>query len=284
MPTLLLSKAKDIEGFPVTRILPQAKKRMVGPFIFIDHMGPVEFEANEGLDVKAHPHIGLATLTYMLHGNLLHQDSLGTKIEIVPGDVNLMTAGKGIVHSEREPIADRSHARRLEGIQCWLALPETTANMDPAFEHIKHSALPQYHQLDGINMHLIAGSAFNLHSPLSNFSTMFLLDVVAATGSRILRPNPEQECLLYLLEGSLEIDQHIFQAGQAVLLGQEDSMLALNKVRCLLLGGEAWEKIPYIDWNFVSFSQTTIAQAKQDWQEQRMPKIPGDSDEFIPYP
>lgn len=256
---------------------------MVGPFIFIDHMGPVEFKANEGLDVKAHPHIGLATLTYMLHGSLLHRDSLGTSIEIVPGDVNLMTAGKGIVHSEREPLAARSRTRRLEGIQCWLALPEMHAMIDPAFEHIKHSQLPHY-QTAGVSMHLIAGKAFNLRSPVSSFSSMFFLDTLAEKGSQIPRPEPEQECLLYLLEGSISIDQQDFQAGDAVLLESAASIRAQSDLRCLLLGGQAWDRIPYIDWNFVSFQQASIDQARHDWRSRRFPEIPGDNEEFIPLP
>ncbi len=283
MATLLTSKVRDLDGLPVNRILPQMKKRMVGPFIFLDHMGPMDLAANEGLDVLPHPHIGLSTLTYLLEGKLLHQDSLGNIIEIVPGDVNLMTAGKGIVHSEREPLELRSQQHRINGIQCWLALPANKGDIEPSFQHTPQSELAQY-KGDGVNVTLVAGSAFGLQSPVTTFSPLFFLDIEAKAGSSIQRPLPEYECMLYLLSGNIKSESEAFESGQIILLDKEISFLATTDVRCLLFGGEAWKKTPFIEWNFVSFHKEKIEQAKQDWHERRFPDIPSDNEEYTPLP
>ncbi|MDG2090684.1 MAG: pirin family protein [Gammaproteobacteria bacterium] len=283
MAILLSSKVRDLDGLPVNRILPHFKKRMVGPFIFLDHMGPMDLAANEGLDVKPHPHIGLSTLTYLLEGKLLHQDSLGNNIEIVPGDVNLMTAGKGITHSEREPLESRSLPHRVNGIQCWLALPESKGEIEPSFQHISQSDLDKVEE-GGVYMTLIAGTAFGLQSPVNTFSPLFLLDVEALAGSTIKRPEPEFECMLYILEGKITTNNEYFESGQILLLDKETSFQATTDIRCLLLGGKAWETIPFIEWNFVSFHKERIEQAKQDWRERRFPDVPGDSEEFTPLP
>ncbi len=283
MATLLSSKVRDLDGLPVNRILPHILKRMVGPFIFLDHMGPLDLRANEALDVLPHPHIGLSTLTYLLEGALLHQDSLGNIIEIAPGDVNLMTAGKGIVHSEREPSKLRSQQHRLNGIQCWLALPEDKSEIAPSFQHTSQTDLPSY-QADGTSMTLVAGKAFNLQSPVKTHSPCFFLDVEAKAGSIIQCPEPEFECLLYLLEGNIQSGNDEYHSGQILLLEQEQSFKAVTNVRCLLLGGQAWEKVPYIEWNFVSFHRERIEKAKADWRERRFPEIPSDKLEFTPLP
>ncbi|MBN4053596.1 pirin family protein [Haliea sp. AH-315-K21] len=283
MATLLSSKVRDLDGLPVNRILPHIKKRMIGPFIFLDHMGPMDLAPNKGLDVKPHPHIGLSTLTYLLEGKLLHQDSLENIVEIVPGDVNLMTAGKGIVHSEREPVETRSKQHRVNGIQCWIALPENKAEIEPSFQHVAQTDLPK-HEVDGVCITLVAGSAFGLHSPANTFSPLFFLDVDAKAGSAIQRPEPEFECMLYLLHGKIKSGQETFESGQILLLDKETSFQASTDVRCLLLGGEAWEKTPFIEWNFVSFHKERIEQAKQDWRERRFPEIPSDAEEFTPLP
>ncbi len=283
MATLLTSKVRDLDGLPVNRILPQMLKRMVGPFIFLDHMGPMDLTANEGLDVKPHPHIGLSTLTYLLEGKILHQDSLGNIIEIVPGDVNLMTAGKGIVHSEREPQELRTQHHRVNGIQCWLALPEDKGDIEPDFQHTPQAELAKY-QDAGISMTLVAGNAFNLSSPVKTYSPSFFLDVQAKAGSTIQRPEPEFECMLYLLDGSIESGKDKYHSGQILLLDSEQSFNAVTDVRCLLLGGEVWNEIPFIEWNFVSFHKEVIEQAKKDWRERRFPEIPGDNEEFTPLP
>ncbi len=283
MAILLSSKVRDLDGLPVNRILPHIKKRMVGPYIFLDHMGPMDLAANEGLDVLPHPHIGLSTLTYLLEGKILHQDSLGNIIEIVPGDVNLMTAGKGIVHSEREPKELRSKHHRVNGIQCWLALPEDKSEIEPSFQHVPQADLPKY-QDDGVSVTLVAGNAFNLQSPVETFSPSFFLDIEAKADSIIPRPEAEFECMLYLLNGSIKSEKAEYRSGQILLLENEKSFKAVTDVRCLLLGGEAWKKIPYIEWNFVSFHKETIEKAKTDWRERRFPEVPSDKEEFTPLP
>jgi redox-sensitive bicupin YhaK (pirin superfamily) len=283
MATLLSSKVRDLNGMPVNRILPHIKKRMVGPFIFLDHMGPMDIAADEGLDVLPHPHIGLSTLTYLLEGSLLHQDSLGNNIEIVPGDVNLMTAGKGIVHSEREPLAVRDKDHRINGMQCWLALPADKGEMEPSFQHVPLAALPRFKK-DGVCMTLVAGKAFGLDSPVTTYSPLFFLDVEAESGSSFLRPQPDFECLLYILKGHIKSEDESFEAGQILLLDQESSFQALSDTRCLLMGGEAWSTIPFIEWNFVSFKKEVIEQAKLDWKERRFPEIPSDNKDFTPLP
>lgn len=283
MAALLSSKVRDLNGMPVNRILPHIKKRMVGPFIFLDHMGPMDLAAGEGLDVLPHPHIGLSTLTYLLEGRLQHQDSLGNNIEIVPGDVNLMTAGKGIVHSEREPLDLRDKAHRVNGIQCWLALPADNAEMEPTFQHVPLAALPRFKK-GGVCMTLVAGKAFGLNSPVNTYSPLFFLDVEAQTGSSFERPQPDFECLLYILKGSIRSENEIFEAGQILLLDQESVFHSLTATRCLLLGGKSWPIIPFIEWNFVSFQKDKIEQAKLDWLERRFPDIPSDKEEFTPLP
>lgn len=283
MATLLSSKVRDLDGLPVNRILPHIKKRMVGPYIFLDHMGPMDLAANESLDVLPHPHIGLSTLTYLLEGKILHQDSLGNSIEIVPGDVNLMTAGKGIVHSEREPQELRAQQHRVNGIQCWLALPEDKSEIEPSFQHTPQTDLPKY-QDDGLSAILVAGTAFNLQSPVETFSPSFFLDIEAKAGSIIQRPEPNYECMLYLLEGSIESGNDEYHSGQILLLDHEQSFKAVTDIRCLLLGGESWKTIPYIEWNFVSFHKERIEQAKTDWRERRFPDVPGDKEDFTPLP
>ena len=283
MAILLKTRQKDLDGFFVRRILPNAAKRMVGPFIFVDHMGPADFGAGNGIDVRPHPHIGLATITYMMEGSLLHRDSLGNNLEILPGDVNWMTAGKGIVHSERETIEVKSKPHRLNGMQCWMALPKASAEVAPSFNHIKRAQLPHYMH-DGVLKRLIAGEAHGLTSPIKTYSPMFYLDVLAKADRTIARPNTEQECMVYVLDGQVEIDNQDYEAGDVVLLEEETCLRANDNCRLLMLGGESWPEIPYIEWNFVSFDRERIEKAKQDWREQRFPSIPGDDNEYTPLP
>lgn len=283
MAYLLKTRQKDLDGFCVLRILPNADKRMVGPFVFIDHMGPADFNAGEGIDVRPHPHIGLSTLTYLMEGSLLHRDSLGNNLEILPGDVNWMTAGKGIVHSERETIEVKAGEHKLNGMQCWLALPKDMAEISPSFTHIKRACLP-HHMDDGVLKRLLAGEAHGLTSPIKTYSPMFYLDVLAKPGKEIDRPNPEQECMVYVLDGTIDLGGQSYQAGDAIILDDEQSITSTSHCRLLMLGGEAWPEIPFIEWNFVSFDRDRIEQAKADWREQRFPKIPGDDNEYTPLP
>ncbi len=283
MAVKLSSHSKDLGGFSVTRILPNIKARMVGPFIFVDHMGPADFSPGEGIDVRPHPHIGLSTITYLLEGSMLHRDSLGNNMEILPGDVNWMTAGRGIVHSERETIEVKSSPHRVNGMQCWVALPKQFAELEPAFTHIRRCQLPHYMK-QGLLARLIAGEAYGMSSRLKTYSPMFYLDVLARAGRTIPRPNPSQECMVYVLDGRLSCDDEELSAGDCVLLEDHPELAALEHSRVLLLGGEAWDETPFIDWNFVSFSKERIEQAKQDWRDGHFAKIPGDSEESIPLP
>jgi redox-sensitive bicupin YhaK (pirin superfamily) len=281
--TLLKGKTKDLDGFSVTRILPHAEKRMVGPFVFLDHMGPADFAAGEGIDVRPHPHIGLATLTYLTEGSILHRDSLGNNLEILPGDVNWMTAGRGIVHSERETHETKANPHQLNGLQCWIALPEQFAEIEPAFAHHKKCQLPQFNK-EGVFARLIAGDALGMTSPIRTYSPMFFLDVILSTGSRFTRPNQDQECALYVLEGNVDVNSELYEKGDFVLLDTDDVVASRSFSRVVFLGGEQWPKTPHMYWNFVSFSKERIEQAKRDWQEGRFPDIPGDNQEFTPLP
>ncbi len=283
MAEILNGKKKDLGGFSVTRIVPNTKKRMVGPFVFIDHMGPVKFAPGDGIDVRPHPHIGLATVTYMLEGSLVHRDSLGNSVEIVPGDVNWMTAGRGIVHSERETHEAKATETVLNGMQCWVALPENKAEIDPGFMQVKKCQLP-HRMLEGVHMRLIAGEAYGMTSPIKTYSPMFYLDVLASKGSSFQRPDSSQECAVYIVNGDVEIEGNNYSQGQFVLLGQEREVRALKNSRCLLFGGDHWPEVPQLYWNFVSFSKERLEQAKADWAEGRFPQIPGDHLESIPLP
>jgi redox-sensitive bicupin YhaK (pirin superfamily) len=283
MAKLLYGERKPLDGFEVTRILPNQDKKMVGPFIFFDHMGPAKFTAGNGIDVRPHPHIGLATITYMFEGSLLHRDSLGNNLEIIPGDVNWMTAGKGITHSERETLEVKAAHHVLDGLQTWVALPKDKAEIEPSFAHVTKSQLPHFMK-EGVLMRLIAGEACGKTAPIKTYSPMFYMDVLAPQGKTIARPNPEQECAVYVLQGEVNIDGEAFSAGQFVLLNDETEVITKQQSRFILLGGERWEETPYLFWNFVSFDKTRLEQAKQDWKEGRFPTIPGDQDEFTPLP
>ena len=283
MTYLLSTRQKDLDGFTVRRILPNAAKRMIGPFVFIDHMGPADFTAGEGIDVRPHPHIGLSTITYLMEGSLLHRDSLGNNLEIQPGDVNWMTAGKGIVHSERETIEVKSGQHKLNGMQCWMALPKNMAEVSPSFTHIKRASLP-HHMFDGVLIRLIAGEALGLTSPIKTYSPMFYLDILAKPEKEISRPNPDQECMVYVLDGSVTIEGTPYEAGDVIILEDEQCINSTSHCRLLMLGGEEWPEVPILEWNFVSFDRERIEKAKDDWREQRFPKIPGDDNEFTPLP
>lgn len=283
MSKLLTLAKKNLGGFEVTRILPNADQPMVGPFIFMDHMGPASFEAGDGIDVRPHPHIGLSTLTYMFEGQLLHRDSLGNHVEINPGDVNWMTAGSGIVHSERETIEVKASKHVLSGLQCWLALPKEKAEISPSFQHIKKQDLP--HQMkDNVVTRVIAGDAYGMSSPINTHSPLFYVDIVAQQDKSIERPNPSHECLLYIVYGDVAVNSHKFTAGNAIILDSQSDIQTLSNTRIVMLGGQAWSEKPLIEWNFVSFEPERIKQAKDDWQHGRFPSIAGDNEESTPLP
>jgi redox-sensitive bicupin YhaK (pirin superfamily) len=279
----LIAKEHDLGGLTVKRVLPHFEKKMVGPFIFFDHMGPTQFKAGQGINVRPHPHIGLSTLTYLFEGGILHRDSLGNHLEILPGDVNWMTAGKGIVHSERETFEVRANPHAIDGLQCWIALPEEMAELEPSFIHVKKQQLPQI-IFEDVMMRLVVGEAFGLSSPVKTYSPMFYLDIAACAGSKIERPNPTQEAAVYVISGKISVADTEYGAGQFVLFEEQDmgfSFLAPGRV--VMLGGQKFEKTPYLKWNFVSFNKDRIDQAVDDWRERRFPDIPDDNKEFIPF-
>lgn len=279
----LIAKEHDLGGLTVKRVLPHFEKKMVGPFIFFDHMGPTQFKAGQGINVRPHPHIGLSTLTYLFEGGILHRDSLGNHLEILPGDVNWMTAGKGIVHSERETFEVRANPHAIDGLQCWIALPEEMAELEPSFIHVKKQQLPQI-IFEDVMMRLVVGEAFGLSSPVKTYSPMFYLDIAACAGSNIERPNLTQEAAVYVISGKISVAGTEYGAGQFVLFEEQDmgfSFLAPGRV--VMLGGQKFEKTPYLKWNFVSFNKDRIDQAVDDWRERRFPDIPDDNKEFIPF-
>ncbi len=260
-------RRRDLGSFTVGRVLPYAKRRMVGPFIFFDEMGPADFSPGTGIDVRPHPHIGLATITYLFEGELRHRDNLGSDQIIRPGDVNWMTAGRGIVHSERTDDAPRRTGQRMHGIQSWIALPEAFAETDPAFHHHPRSSLPLL-EGNGALLRLIAGRAFGTTAPVKTFSDMFYAGVEADAGAIIPMPDDHEERAIYILEGEIAIGGAPFKRGQMAVLcpGMIPTIKATAPLRAMLLGGANLGR-RIIWWNLVSTSQARIDEAKQSWRE-----------------
>jgi redox-sensitive bicupin YhaK (pirin superfamily) len=283
--TLIIPRAVDLGEMVVRRALPSTKRQMVGPFIFFDQMGPAEFLTDQGIDVRPHPHINLATLTYLFQGEILHRDSLGTEQAIRPGAVNWMRAGRGIVHSERTAEERKRNGQRLFGIQTWMALPEAQEESDPAFLHIGADALPVV-EADGVTARLIAGRAFGEVSPLKTASETLYADVVLAAGSKFPVDAAYEERALYTLKGSIEIGGDVFEAGQLLVLRAGDAITvsALGDAQFMLFGGAPMEGPRYIWWNFVSSRRERIEAAKEEWARGRFDTVPGDEADFIPLP
>lgn len=281
----LKGKFKDLGGgLTVARVLPAAGKRMVGPFIFFDHFGPVEFAPGDGFDVRPHPHIGLATVTYVFEGGQVHRDSLGTELDVLPGDVNWMTAGRGIVHSERTGAKMRGEGHRLHGIQSWVALPEADEDTEPMFQHADAADLPTLEE-DGVSITLLVGSAFGLEAPLKTFSPIFYCDVSFAAGARFTLGAEHEERGIYVVDGPVEIDGTVYDRGEMVVCEDASDMNLTTDTpaRVMFLGGAAMGP-RHIYWNFVASSKERIEQAKADWREKRFPVVPTDREEFIPLP
>ncbi|GLU35477.1 pirin family protein [Trinickia caryophylli] len=282
--TVLKPSTRDIGGFAVRRVLPALAARLVGPFIFFDHMGPAAFAPGTGLDVRPHPHIGLATVTYLFEGAIFHRDSLGSAQKIVPGDVNWMTAGRGIVHSERTPDEVRAAGGTMHGIQTWVALPVEHEEADPAFEHHAAATLPKIER-SGVTLTVIAGEAFGARSPVTTFSpTLYAAAEFEPCGALALEPEHEERGV-YLVDGDLAIDgEPLEPAHMAVLTPGETATLASRTgATVMLLGGAKLPGERFIEWNFVSSSRERIAQAKAAWTKQEMGKVPGET-EWIPLP
>lgn len=284
-------RTRDLGGFTVGRVLPYAKRRTVGPFIFFDEMGPADFKPGTGIDVRPHPHIGLATVTYLFSGELRHRDNLGFDQVIRPGDVNWMTAGRGIVHSERTDTALRESGQHMHGIQSWVALPEDAEEIDPSFHHHPKDSLPVIER-EGSSMRLIAGSAFGETSPVKTFSPMFYLGVEARAQASIPLPEEHEERALYILSGRLDIDGEQHDSGRMVLFESdaEPKITVQDDAKLMLLGGAAIGQ-RFIWWNLVSSSQERIEKAKSDWTASAKAEfkasvfsLPPDETEFIPLP
>lgn len=290
--TLIVPRARDLGGFEVRRALPAPKRQMVGPFIFFDQMGPAEFLSGQGgIDVRPHPHIGIATVTYLYRGEFQHRDSLGSNQMIYPGEVNWMIAGKGVTHSERTSAATRQNPHSLFGIQTWVALPEENEETDPAFEHHGQGVLPLI-EGEGKQVRLILGNAYGKTAPVKTFCEMFYADVVLATGARLPLPDNHEDRGLYVTEGSVEIAGDVFEAGRMMVFLPRDAITVTaggQGARLMLLGGETLNGPRYIWWNFVASSQEKIEVAKRAWAEGdfesgRFQLPPGDKEEFIPLP
>lgn len=282
---LISGRARDLgDGFTVRRVLPIAHRKTVGPFIFFDQMGPVAHAPGVGLDVRPHPHIGLATVTYLFSGRIRHRDSLGTVQDIEPGAVNWMTAGRGIVHSERSTPEDRVGGQTLHGIQSWVALPKDHEETAPAFAHHPAATLPSI-DLDGARRTLIAGRAFHAESPVQVFSPMFYIAVEARAGATVHLPGEYAERALYVAEGAVELEGQRITVGQMPVFaaGAPVHFTTSEPARVMLLGGAPIDGERHVWWNLVSSRPERIEQAKRDWAEGRFDKVPGET-EFIPLP
>ena len=288
LEVVVVPAAHDLgDNFEVRRALPSVKKRMVGPFVFLDQMGPHVFGAGRGLDVRPHPHIGLATVTYLFDGEILHRDSLGSVQPIRPGEVNWMTAGSGIVHSERTAAEVRAHESSLYGLQCWVALPRSHEEVDPSFAHVGSGQLPVV-EGEGVTARIIAGEFFGQRAPVETLSDMFYVDLRLQPGARVDMPAAYTEQAMYIVEGQIDLGRDgVFDAGRLVVFKPRASVTLAAPgpagARVMLLGGAPMESPRYLSWNFVSSSSERIAQARADWQNGLFPQVPGET-EFIPLP
>jgi hypothetical protein len=281
---VIVPRARDIGGFEVRRALPHGKRQMVGPFIFFDQMGPVQFIAGQGMDVRPHPHIGLATVTYLFDGRIMHRDSEGNALEIVPGEMNLMTAGRGIAHSERTPGDFRRTGGGMFGIQSWIALPRDDEETEPSFQHYDAASLPVVAD-GGVWARVIAGSAFGRTSPVDTLSETLYAEVVLDEGASAPLDADHEERAVYVVDGEVEIAGDRFEAPRLLVFrpGDRITIRASRRARLMFLGGAAMEGPRYIWWNFVSSRRERIEEAKEDWRSGRFRPVPGET-EFIPLP
>lgn len=274
---------RDLDSFSVRRYLPHLQCRKVGPFVFFDHFGPADFAPGRGIDVRPHPHIGLATISYLFSGEIMHRDSLGYVQPIAPGEVNWMTAGRGIVHSERTGEPLRASGHHLHGLQVWVALPEADEETEPSFQHVGVDELPVIRQAD-VSLRLIAGAALGQRSPVRTFSPLFYLDVQMPKGSRLHITDEYAQRALHLISGSLAVGNHRFAPFDMAICTESAGVEAeaLEDTRLVLFGGAPITD-RFVWWNFVSSSKQRIEQAKLDWKEGRFAPVPGET-EFIPLP
>ena len=283
--TVIDARPRDLGGFTVGRVLPAPARKLIGPFIFFDHMGPAAFPPGHGIDVRPHPHIGLATVTYLFEGEIVHRDSLGSHQPIRPGDVNWMTAGRGIAHSERTGTELRQSGSRLDGLQLWVALPLRHEETDPEFHHHPARDLPAA-GIGGVRIRVLAGSAFGETSPVRTFSPLFYVDAAMPAGSELPLPDEPEERAAYVVSGTVACGNERAERGRMLVFtpGLKATLRAVGDARVALVGGAPIDGERHIFWNFVSSSQARIEQAKRDWREGRFPKVPGDEQEFTPVP
>lgn len=277
-------QTKDLGGFSVRRLLPDSKQRRVGPWVFFDHMGPADFPPGPGINVRPHPHINLATVTYLFEGEILHRDSLGSLQTIRPGDINLMVAGRGIVHSERETAEAQHSTRRLHGLQLWLALPDADEEIDPEFIHYATNDIPAI-SVGDVPVRVMIGSAYGVTSPVKTFAQTLYLEADLKSGQQLTLPNTVEERAIYIAAGSLQAaGENLPEYSMTILTPQaEVTVTAAQDSRIALIGGE---NLPerHIWWNFVSSRKERIKQASREWKEGHFPLVPGDEEEFIPLP
>jgi hypothetical protein len=282
---LIVPRTVDLGDFSVRRALPSAQTRMVGPFIFFDHFGPAEFRSGKGIDVRPHPHIGLATVSYLFDGEIMHRDSLGTEVPIRPGEINWMTAGRGIVHSERTGVERRATGGALHGLQMWVALPSAAEEMAPDFAHYAAQEFPVVRE-NGTTVHVVIGSLYGARSPVSTTSETIFGDVTLRAGSRLPLDADHEERAIYVVDGEIDIMGDRFRGGQLLILrpGDKIAVTAATDSHIVIAGGAPMDGPRHIWWNFVSSRKDRIEQAKADWQKGFFGKVPGDEIEFIPLP
>ncbi len=282
---IIEERAADIGNFMVGRLLPFVQKRAIGHFVFIDHMGPKDLEASENMDVPPHPHIGLSTLTYLFDGVIMHRDSIGSEIEIEPGAVNWMTAGKGIVHSERTPNQLRGKKKSLHGMQIWVALPKELEDMEPSFTHVEADNLPSWEQ-NGMQFKLIAGEAFGRKSPVPVYSPLYMIEIKSTNGGVVnIGDDLFGESGMYILDGAVKSDTNRYEPKQ-ILIAKDTKLCEFElepNTTVYIFGGEPLPEKRYLYWNFVSSSREKIEIAKQEWLDQSMGKVKGET-EFVPLP
>lgn len=285
LETVLHGHARDVDGFAALRVLPALTRKHVGPFVFFDHLGPSVLPAGRGLDVRPHPHIGLATVTYVIEGEIIHRDSLGFEQAIRPGAVNWMTSGRGIVHSERTSAELRQTGSGLHVAQLWVALPQAYEEMEPEFHHHPADTLPQF-DLNGVTVRVLAGSAYGKVSPVRIFSPLFYAEAAMPAGTSLSLPEEHEQRGVYVLSGALSQRGDPLEARSLAIFKPSGSPTVRAEIdsRVLLIGGAPPDGPRHIEWNFVSSSLERIEQAKREWQAGQFPKVPGDELEFIPLP
>lgn len=280
---ILEPKEKDLGGFSVRRLLPSIGKKMVGPFVFFDHLGPVDFLPGKGVDVRPHPHIGLATVTYLFEGEIVHRDSLGEVQTIQPGEINLMIAGQGIAHSERTGPELRQQGHTLHALQLWIALPVEEEQCPPSFHHYTSSQLPKV-ESDGVMIRVLIGNAYGQQSEVLTHSPALYVEVSMQAGETLVVPNHVKERALYLVSGAVQIAERVIEPHQMAVLEtvEEVTLTAKERTRLVIVGGDPIGKRT-VWWNLVASDKALIEQAKQAWLERRFPAVPGET-EFIPLP